>query len=58
MTREQFRTFYDLETRWYDEDMLGHLNHGTVVAYFEDARISHAKDLGLDAYYKNSFPFE
>ena len=22
MTREQFKTFYDLETRWYDEDML------------------------------------
>ena len=47
MTREQFKTFYDLETRWYDEDMLGHLNHGTVVAYFEDVRIRHAKDLGL-----------
>ena len=57
MTREQFKTFYDLETRWYDEDMLGHLNHGTVVAYFEDVRIRHAKDLGLDAYNKNSFPF-
>ena len=57
MTREQFKTFYDLETRWYDEDMLGHLNHGTVVAYFEDVRIRHAKDIGLDVYNKNSFPF-
>ena len=40
MTREQFKTFYDLETRWYDEDMLGHLNHGTVVAYFEDVDLA------------------
>ena len=57
MTRGQFKTFYDLETRWYDEDSLGHLNHGTVVAYFEDVRIRHANDLGFDAYNIDSFPF-
>jgi acyl-CoA thioester hydrolase len=41
MTRKQFKTFYDLETRWYDEDSLGHLNHGTVVAYFEESSSYH-----------------
>ncbi len=50
MKREDFKTFYDMETRWYDED-------GTVVAYFEDARTRHAKDLGIDTYKKDSFPF-
>ena len=39
MKKEQFSRFYEMETRWYDEDMLGHINHGTAVAYFEDARI-------------------
>ena len=39
MKKKQFSRFYDMETRWYDEDMLGHINHGTAVAYFEDARV-------------------
>ena len=47
MKKEQFSRFYDMETRWYDEDMLGHINHGTAVAYFEDARVRHAHDIGL-----------
>ena len=29
MKKEQFSRFYEMETRWYDEDMLGHINHGT-----------------------------
>ena len=51
MKKEQFSRFYSLQTRWYDEDMLGHINHGTAVAYFEDARVRHAHDIGL-------FPYE
>ena len=47
MKKKQFSRFYDMETRWYDEDMLGHINHGTAVAYFEDARVRHAHDLSL-----------
>ena len=39
MKKEQFSRFYNMETRWYDEDMLGHINHGTAVAYFEDAEL-------------------
>ena len=57
MKKEQFSRFYDMETRWYDEDMLGHINHGTAVAYFEDARVRHAHDIGLFPYDADKFPF-
>ena len=57
MKKEQFSRFYDMETRWYDEDMLGHINHGTAVAYFEDARVRHAHDIGLFPYDTDKFPF-
>ena len=57
MKKEQFARFYDMETRWYDEDMLGHINHGTAVAYFEDARVRHAHDIGLFPYDTDKFPF-
>ena len=57
MKKEQFSRFYDIETRWYDEDMLGHINHGTAVAYFEDARVRHAHDIGLFPYDTDKFPF-
>ena len=57
MKKEQFSRFYNMETRWYDEDMLGHLNHGTAVTYFEDARVRHANDIGLFPYDSNKFPF-
>ena len=57
MKKEQFSRFYDMETRWYDEDMLGHINHGTAVAYFEDARVRHAHDIGLFPYDSDKFPF-
>ena len=50
MKKEQFSRFYEMETRWYDEDMLGHINHGTAVAYFEDARIRHASEIGLSPF--------
>ena len=57
MKKEQFSRFYVMETRWYDEDMLGHINHGTAVAYFEDARVRHAHDIGLFPYDTDKFPF-
>ena len=57
MKKEQFSRFYNMETRWYDEDMLGHINHGTAVAYFEDARVRHAHDIGLFPYDTDKFPF-
>ena len=57
MKKEQFSRFYGMETRWYDEDMLGHINHGTAVAYFEDARVRHAHDIGLFPYDTDKFPF-
>ena len=57
MKKEQFSRFYNIETRWYDEDMLGHINHGTAVAYFEDARVRHAHDIGLFPYDTDKFPF-
>jgi len=57
LTKNQYTTFYSMETRWFDEDMLGHINHGTAVAYFEDARVRHAADLGLKPYNKIEFPF-
>ena len=57
MKKEQFSRFYSLQTRWYDEDMLGHINHGTAVAYFEDARVRHAHDIGLFPYDNDKFPF-
>lgn len=37
--------------------MLGHINHGTAVAYFEDARVRHAHDIGLFPYDNDKFPF-
>ena len=37
--------------------MLGHINHGTAVAYFEDARVRHAHDIGLFPYDSDKFPF-
>ena len=57
MTRDTFKRFYDIETRWYDEDMLGHLNHGTAVTLIEDVRIRHAADIGLEPYDRYKFPF-
>ena len=57
MKKEQFSRFYNMETRWYDEDMLGHINHGTAVAYFEDARVRHAHEIGLSPYDNDKFPF-
>ena len=57
MKKEQFSRFYEMETRWYDEDMLGHINHGTAVAHFEDARVRHAHDIGLFPYDTDKFPF-
>ena len=57
MKKEQFSRFYNVQTRWYDEDMLGHINHGTAVAYFEDARVRHAHDIGLFPYDSDKFPF-
>ena len=57
MTRDTFTRFYDIETRWYDEDMLGHLNHGTAVNLIEDARVRHAADIGLEPYDRYKFPF-
>ncbi len=57
MKKKQFSRFYNMETRWYDEDMLGHINHGTAVAYFEDARVRHAHDIGLSPYDSDKFPF-
>ena len=35
----------------------GHINHGTAVAYFEDARVRHAHDIGLFPYDTDKFPF-
>jgi len=57
MTRDTFTRFYDIETRWYDEDMLGHLNHGTAVNLIEDVRVRHAADIGLQPYDRYKFPF-
>lgn len=57
MTKDKFKRFYDIETRWYDEDMLGHLNHGTAVTLIEDVRVRHAADIGLEPYDRNRFPF-
>jgi acyl-CoA thioester hydrolase len=57
MTKDIFTRFYDIETRWYDEDMLGHLNHGTAVNLIEDVRVRHAADIGLEPYDRYKFPF-
>ena len=57
MTKDTFKRLYDIETRWYDEDMLGHLNHGTAVTLIEDVRVRHAADIGLEPYDKYKFPF-
>ena len=57
MKKENFKHFYEIETRWYDEDMLGHINHGTAVTYFEDARVRHASEIGLKPYDIDQFPF-
>tara|TARA_B100000965_G_scaffold76006_1_gene60266 strand:- start:991 stop:1392 length:402 start_codon:yes stop_codon:yes gene_type:complete len=57
MTKDIFTRFYDIETRWYDEDMLGHLNHGTAVNLIEDVRVRHASDIGLEPYDRYKFPF-
>ena len=57
MTKDKFKRFYDIETRWYDEDMLGHLNHGTAVTLIEDVRVRHAADIGLEPYDRYKFPF-
>jgi acyl-CoA thioester hydrolase len=57
MTKDTFKRLYDIETRWYDEDMLGHLNHGTAVTLIEDVRVRHAADIGLEPYDRYKFPF-
>jgi len=57
MKKDKFNRFYEVETRWYDEDMLGHLNHGTAVTLLEDVRVRHAADIGLEPYNRAKFPF-
>ena len=36
-TREQFKFFFNIQTRWADNDMYGHVNNVTYYSYFDTA---------------------
>jgi len=44
-TREDFRFFSTLSTRWGDCDMMGHINNVILLRYLESGRIEYMKDL-------------
>ncbi|MEF9955754.1 MAG: thioesterase family protein [Acinetobacter sp.] len=57
-TREQFKFFFSIQTRWADNDIYGHVNNVTYYSYFDTAAnslliqktgfdIHHSKMIGL-----------
>lgn len=57
-TRDQFKFFLDIQTRWADNDIYGHVNNVTYYSYFDTATnalliqktgfdIHEAKSIGL-----------
>lgn len=36
-TREHYRVFYPITTRWHDNDIYGHVNNVTYYSYFDSA---------------------
>ncbi|MEX0571873.1 acyl-CoA thioesterase, partial [Acinetobacter baumannii] len=36
-TRDQFKFFLDIQTRWADNDIYGHVNNVTYYSYFDTA---------------------
>lgn len=41
--RSDFKTFFDMKTRWKDMDALGHINNATFLTYLESGRIELVK---------------
>lgn len=37
--RSDFKSFFDMKTRWKDMDALGHINNATFLTYLESGRI-------------------
>ncbi|WP_078083617.1 acyl-CoA thioesterase [Microbulbifer mangrovi] len=48
-TREHYRVFYPITTRWHDNDIYGHVNNVTYYSYFDSA-VNHylIEEGGLD----------
>ena len=44
-TREDFRFFSKLPTRWGDCDMMGHINNVVLIQYLESGRLEYLQDL-------------
>jgi acyl-CoA thioester hydrolase len=47
LTRSAFRHFIQLDTRWHDNDVFGHVNNVVYYAYFDTAVNRHLMDAGL-----------
>ena len=48
MDRDQFRSVYEMDVRWSDMDVLGHVNNVQFIRYMETARAMYfRRDLGL-----------
>ena len=48
MDRDQFRSVYEMDVRWSDMDVLGHVNNVQFIRYTETARAMYfRRDLGL-----------
>jgi len=41
--RSDFKSFFDMKTRWKDMDALGHINNATFLTYLESGRIELVK---------------
>ena len=48
-TRDQFRYFARLDTRWGDVDMMGHINNAKFITYDEQARTDYMAERQRDA---------
>jgi acyl-CoA thioester hydrolase len=46
-TREQYRAFSSIETRWHDNDVYGHVNNVVYYSYFDTAVNRHLIEKGV-----------
>ncbi len=47
LSRQAFRHFIAMDTRWHDNDVFGHVNNVVYYAYFDTAVNRHLTDAGL-----------
>lgn len=58
VTRDQYRAFFAIDTRWMDNDIYGHVNNVTYYSYFDSAANRYLiEHCGLDIHEGNVIGF-